>query len=81
MGAKIKVNADGLTVKGPCPLHGALINPHNDHRIAMACTVAALGAKNHTTIQNAECVRKSYPQFFIHLKQLGAEIVGGKFDR
>ena len=81
MGAKIKVDSSSLTVEGPCSLHGAVINPHNDHRIAMACAVAALGAKNQTTIQNAECVRKSYPQFFTHLKQLGAEIVGGKFDR
>jgi len=81
MGAKIKVDADSLTVEGPCSLHGAVVNPHNDHRIAMACSIAALGAKNQTTIQNAECVRKSYPQFFTHLKQLGAEIVGGKFDR
>ena len=47
----------------------------------MACAVAALGAEGETTIQNAECVRKSYPQFFTHLKQIGAEIVGGKFDR
>jgi 5-enolpyruvylshikimate-3-phosphate synthase len=46
----------------------------------MACAVAALGAEGQTTIQNAECVRKSYPQFFTHLKRLGAEIVGGKFD-
>ncbi|MGD0449845.1 MAG: 3-phosphoshikimate 1-carboxyvinyltransferase [Candidatus Bathyarchaeia archaeon] len=81
MGAKIKVDSSGLTIEGPCNLHGAVINPHNDHRIAMACAVAALGAKNQTTIQNAECVRKSYPQFFTHLKQIGAEIVGGKFDR
>jgi 3-phosphoshikimate 1-carboxyvinyltransferase len=81
MGAKIKVDSSSLTIEGPCNLHGAMINPHNDHRIAMACAVAALGAKNQTTIQNAECVRKSYPQFFTHLKQLGAEIVGGKFDR
>ncbi len=81
MGAKIKTDADSLTIEGPCALHGALINPHNDHRIAMACAIAALGAKNQTTIQNAECVRKSYPQFFTHLRQLGAEIVGGKFDR
>ena len=81
MGAKIKVNPDGLTIEAPFALHGAVINPHNDHRIAMACTIAALGAKNQTTIQNAQCVRKSYPQFFTHLKQIGAEIVGGKFDR
>ncbi len=81
MGAKINVDSDTLTIEGPCNLHGAVINPHNDHRIAMACAVAALGAKNQTTIQNAQCVRKSYPLFFTHLKQIGAEIVGGKFDR
>ena len=81
MGAKIKIDSSNLTIEGPCALHGAVINPHNDHRIAMACSVAALGAQGQTTIQNAECVRKSYPQFFTHLKQIGAEIIGGKFDR
>jgi len=81
MGAKIEVDESSLTIEGPCNLHGAVIDPHNDHRIAMACSVAALGAKGQTTIRNAECVRKSYPQFFTHLKLLGAEIVGGKFDR
>ena len=81
MGAQVKMDLSGLTVRGPCALHGAVIDPHNDHRIAMACAVAALGAEGQTTIQNAECVRKSYPQFFTHLKQIGAEIVGGKFDR
>jgi 3-phosphoshikimate 1-carboxyvinyltransferase len=81
MGVKIEMETDSLTVTGPCALHGAVIDPHNDHRIAMACAVAALGAQGETTIRNAQCVRKSYPQFFIHLKQLGAEIVGGKFDR
>ncbi len=81
MGAQIDVDASSLTVKGSCALHSAVIDPHNDHRIAMACSVAALGAEGETTIQNAECVRKSYPQFFTHLRQIGAEIVGGKFDR
>ncbi len=81
MGADIGINDDGLIVEGGHRLHGATIDPHNDHRIAMACTVAALGAEGETTIQNAECVRKSYPQFFTHLKQIGANIVGGKFDR
>ena len=80
MGAKIKAEASSLTIEGPCALHGAVINPHNDHRIAMACAIAAMGAKGTTTIKNAHCVRKSYPQFFTHLKQIGAEIVGGKFD-
>ncbi|MCL4429354.1 MAG: 3-phosphoshikimate 1-carboxyvinyltransferase [Chloroflexi bacterium] len=81
MGAQITINDDGLIIQGGSPLHGAVIDPHNDHRIAMACAVAALGAEGKTTIQNAECVRKSYPQFFTHLKQIGADVVGGKFDR
>jgi len=81
MGAQITINDDGLIIEGGSPLHGVVINPHNDHRIAMACTLAGLIADGETTIQNAECVRKSYPQFFTHLKQLGAELIGGKFDR
>jgi 3-phosphoshikimate 1-carboxyvinyltransferase len=81
MGAQIEMDTNSLTVTGPCGLNGAVIDPHNDHRIAMACAVAALVAQGETTIQNAECVRKSYPQFFTNLKQIGAEIVGGKFDR
>jgi 3-phosphoshikimate 1-carboxyvinyltransferase len=81
MGAQISMNDDGLIIQGGSPLHGAVIDPHNDHRIAMACTVAALGAEGQTNIQNAECVRKSYPKIFTHLKLLGANLVGGKFDR
>jgi 3-phosphoshikimate 1-carboxyvinyltransferase len=81
MGANIAINNDGLIIEGSSHLHGAAIDPHNDHRIAMACAVAALRADGETTIQNSECVRKSYPQFFTHLKQLGADLVGGKFDR
>jgi 3-phosphoshikimate 1-carboxyvinyltransferase len=81
MGAQITINNDGLIIEGGSPLHGTVIDPHNDHRIAMACAVAALRADGETIIQNSECVRKSYPQFFTHLKQLGADLVGGKFDR
>jgi 3-phosphoshikimate 1-carboxyvinyltransferase len=81
MGAQISMDESSLTVTGPCRLHGAVIDPHNDHRIAMACAVAALGANGDTTIQNAECVRKSYPQFFTDLSSIGADVVGGKFDR
>ena len=81
MGAQISIDNDGLIIEGGNRLHGALIDPHNDHRIAMACAVAALGAEGQTTIQNAECVRKSYPQFFTHLKQIGVDLSGGKFDR
>jgi 3-phosphoshikimate 1-carboxyvinyltransferase len=70
-----------LTIEGPSPLHGAVIDPHNDHRIAMACAIAALGATGETRIRDAECVRKSYPHFFSDLRLLGVNVVGGEFDR
>jgi 3-phosphoshikimate 1-carboxyvinyltransferase len=76
MGAEIKENKDGLEIKGLCKLRGANINPHNDHRIAMACAIAALGAKGETKIQDIECINKSYPQFFIDLRALGANLIG-----
>jgi 3-phosphoshikimate 1-carboxyvinyltransferase len=81
MGAQITMDESSLTVKGPCALHGATIDPHNDHRIGMACAVAALGASGETWIQDAECVRKSYPKFFSDLRELGVDVVGGEFDR
>jgi 3-phosphoshikimate 1-carboxyvinyltransferase len=81
MGAQIAMDEGSLTVNGPCALHGATIDPHNDHRIAMACAVAALGASGETRIQDAECVRKSYPKFFSDLRVLGVDVVGGEFDR
>jgi 3-phosphoshikimate 1-carboxyvinyltransferase len=74
MDADISMDKESLTVKGSRVLHGALIDPHNDHRIAMACAIAALGAIGETKIQNSECVQKSYPKFFEDLKKIGAEI-------
>jgi 3-phosphoshikimate 1-carboxyvinyltransferase len=81
MGAQIAMDEGSLTVEGPSALQGAVINPHDDHRIAMACAVAALGASGETRVQDAECVRKSYPRFFHDLRLLGVDVVGGEFDR
>jgi len=76
MGAEITMKEDGLVIRGPCTMHGATIDPHNDHRIAMACAVAALEAVGETKIQNSKCVNKSYPRFFDDLRLLGANVVG-----
>jgi 3-phosphoshikimate 1-carboxyvinyltransferase len=81
MGGNIKVTESSLAIKGPTALHGAVIDPHNDHRIAMAAAVAALGAEGETVIENSECVKKSYPEFFDALRVLGVDVIGGKFDR
>ena len=64
MGAEVEEFDDGISVSGPTPLHGALINSHGDHRIAMAFSVAALIADGETEIAGAECVAISFPEFF-----------------
>jgi 3-phosphoshikimate 1-carboxyvinyltransferase len=73
MGAKISETDDGVIIHGPSQLVGTSINPHRDHRIAMACAVAGLKAKGKTKILQAECVNKSYPKFFMDLEKLGVK--------
>lgn len=73
MGAKIDEHPDGLTIY-PADLHGAELYAHNDHRIAMALTVAAMAANSDSTLHGAECVAKSYPTFFEDLRKLGASL-------
>jgi 3-phosphoshikimate 1-carboxyvinyltransferase len=70
MGAEVEEFDDGLSVSGPTQLHGALIDSHGDHRIAMAFSVAALIAKGETEIAGAECVAISFPEFFTLLESL-----------
>ena len=64
MGAEVEEFDDGLVVSGPTQLHGALIDSHGDHRIAMAFSVAALIAEGETEIVGHECVAISFPEFF-----------------
>jgi 3-phosphoshikimate 1-carboxyvinyltransferase len=71
LGAHVAVSGDVLQVDGG-PLHEAVIDPHSDHRIAMACAVAALGAAGSVGIEHDACVNKSYPRFFEDLRSLGA---------
>lgn len=80
MGALIEVKDDVMRVTGGFPLSGTTINSRNDHRIAMACAVAALKAKGETIIGDADAVNKSYPGFYQDLKSLGAD-VSLPFDR
>lgn len=72
MGAIVEERPDGLRVegKGAGRLRGAEIDPHGDHRIAMAFAVAGLGAAGETVIRDAECAAVSYPAFFEDLRRL-----------
>jgi 3-phosphoshikimate 1-carboxyvinyltransferase len=70
LGAQIQEHPDGLEIQGPQPLTGALVRPHTDHRVAMSLAVAALLARGETTLEDPECARVSYPDFWTTLHQL-----------
>ena len=72
MGVIIEVIDDIMLVRGNKSLKGAIVESHHDHRIAMACAVAALKATGETTIHEAEAINKSYPDFYDHLQTLNA---------
>jgi len=71
MHAKVKELSDGLLIRGS-KLRGAVLDPQGDHRIAMALTIASLGADGKSIILDEKCVEKSYPNFFDELRRLGA---------
>ena len=69
MGADVRVDGDTLVVRGSA-LTGAEVDSHHDHRIAMACAVAALVADGPTTIHGWDAVATSYPGFVADLDLL-----------
>ncbi|MFL6516348.1 MAG: 3-phosphoshikimate 1-carboxyvinyltransferase [Chthoniobacterales bacterium] len=69
MGAQVIEMKDGLEIHGPAPLHGARVASFGDHRIAMAFAVAGLFADGETIVQDADCIRESYPGFGVALEE------------
>ncbi len=74
MGVKIELEGDFMVIHGGKGVKGAHVHSRHDHRIAMACAVAALKADGETIIEDAEAVNKSYPDFYEDLKKLGADV-------
>ncbi len=71
LGANVEEYDDKLIIKGVKNLKSAKVYAHNDHRIAMMLAIAATRAFGDVTIEMAECVKKSYPNFWEHYKSLG----------
>ena len=63
LGIEITLQNDYMKIKGG-NVKGGNVNSHNDHRIAMACAAAALGAESEIIIKNPNCVNKSFPDFY-----------------
>ena len=70
MGADIDEQPDGFEVRASRRLRGGDVDAHEDHRLAMAFAIAALGASGPTTIHGAGAAAVSYPEFFSVLESL-----------
>lgn len=73
MGIAIDLAGDNMLVRGGA-VKGARVHSRHDHRIAMACAVAALRADRELIIEDAQAIDKSYPDFYRDLQQMGGEI-------
>jgi 3-phosphoshikimate 1-carboxyvinyltransferase len=79
LGARVEELPDGLRIHGRAShswdgrLRGAEVDSRGDHRIAMALTIAALGASGESVLRDPECVAASFPEFFALL----GNITGG----
>jgi len=71
-GIEVTEEPDKLTIIGGSP-QPAVIDSHNDHRVAMAFSLLGVAAGG-ITIQGAECVTKTYPKYWNTLRQLGVKI-------
>ena len=64
LGATVEATDDGLVICGKNQLDGGTVDTFNDHRIAMSAAVASVACKGCVTVNGAECVEKSYPDFW-----------------
>ena len=74
LGAKAKETADGLIVYGTGRLAGGCIDSCNDHRIAMSAAVASIICTGTVTVEQAQAVQKSYPDFWKDFAGLGGQV-------
>ena len=73
LGGSVEETADGLTVTGVSRFHSGTVDSRGDHRMAMLAAFAALFATGPVTLQDAQCVTKSYPLFWEDYIRLGGK--------
>ena len=72
LGIEVRLEGDAMYIRGG-EIHSAECESYHDHRIAMSLAVSALRSDGEIFIHNAECVAKSYPDFFEVLEVLRKE--------
>lgn len=73
LGGTVEELTDSLIIHGTGRLRGGTVDACGDHRIAMSAAVAAAMCESPVTVLGAECVAKSYPDFWDHLEELRTE--------
>jgi 3-phosphoshikimate 1-carboxyvinyltransferase len=72
LGAKTRVSSDEIRIESPKKLKNARLDSHDDHRLFMGFTIAAMMTeKSH--VEGVESVDVSYPSFVQDMKMLGAK--------
>ena len=74
LGVSIVLQDDLMIIEGGKGVTGGIVHSRHDHRIAMACAVAALKATDVVEIEDADAINKSYPNFYHDLSILGATV-------
>ncbi len=74
LGADITEERDGLLIKGGAPLKGTAVAGHYDHRVVMSLAVAGLAASGKTTIDSAEAINITFPDFVEKMRACGTNI-------
>ena len=74
LGVSITLQDDLMIIEGGKGVKGGVVHSRHDHRIAMACAVAALKANGVVEIEDADAINKSYPNFFKDLSYLSAVV-------
>lgn len=69
LGAKVLVGEDAITIDPPATVQAARIATYDDHRMAMAFSIAGLAADG-IQIEDPDCVAKTFPTFFEVLEEL-----------
>ncbi|MDI3543173.1 MAG: 3-phosphoshikimate 1-carboxyvinyltransferase [Candidatus Atribacteria bacterium] len=71
IGVNIEERRDGFVVQGPCVFQGGKVNSYGDHRIAMSLVIAGITGNKDLIVEDIDCVKISYPNFFSDLEKIG----------
>jgi len=71
LGVEVEEMKDGLLIQGPCVFQGGRVDSYGDHRIAMSLVIAGIVGEEDLIVEDIDCVRISYPEFFEDLGKIG----------